>query len=32
MDTILMYLVLLTMVIVAGEVLFLSFVRIVGSN
>lgn len=30
MDTILMYLVLLTMVIVAAEVLVLSFVRIAG--
>jgi hypothetical protein len=32
MDTILMYLVLLAMMIVAGEVLFLSFIRIVGSH
>ncbi len=30
MDTILLYLVLLTMVIVAGEVLCLSFVRVAG--
>jgi hypothetical protein len=32
MDTILMYLVLLAMMIVAGEVLFLSFIRIAGSH
>lgn len=30
MDTILLYLVLLTMMIVAGEVLYLSFLRVAG--